>query len=65
MVVNHGAAGVEAGDQRLPARVGVAEVQKVQAVAIGAGGGIEDEVFLVFGGVGEVVPVGFVLIAVD
>ena len=65
MVVNYGAAGVEPGDQRLPAGVGVAEVQKVQAVAIGASGGIEDEVFLVLGGVGEVVPVGFVLIAVD
>ena len=64
-VVYNAGAGVESIDHHLPIGVGVGQVFDVKVVAVGAGGGIEDEVAVVLGGVSEVVAVGLVVVAED
>ena len=64
-VVYNAGAGVESVDHHLPLGIGVGQVFDVEVVAVGAGARVENEVSVVLGGVGEVVAVGFVVVAED
>ena len=65
MVIRNGTPRIESGNKGPPACIRRLQVQVVEAIPVGTGGGAEYQVSSVFGGVCEVIAIRFVIIAVD